>query len=48
MNTATSTPNQPTKACSHCGSTDPENVNTGSDPDLQGYSACCNEPVDIR
>jgi hypothetical protein len=36
MDTVTYTP-----ACSHCGSTDAENLYTGD----QGYSACCNEPV---
>lgn len=35
----------PQLACSLCGSTDPENVNTMHNPELQGYSACCNEPV---
>jgi hypothetical protein len=29
------------KRCSDCGSTDPEDVDT-----LDGYSACCNEPVE--
>ncbi len=31
--------------CQQCGSTDYEDVNTHDDPDLQGYSACCNEIV---
>ncbi|WP_030276530.1 hypothetical protein [Streptomyces sp. NRRL B-24484] len=29
--------------CTGCGSTDPEDI--GLDTDLDGYSACCNEPV---
>lgn len=31
--------------CSSCGSIDLENLDTIDDPDLQGYTLCCNEPV---
>lgn len=31
--------------CSTCMSERPEDLNTGADPDLQGYSACCNDRV---
>lgn len=31
--------------CEQCGSTRLEDTDTVHDPDLQGYSACCNEPV---
>jgi len=30
--------------CQGCGSTDREDLETGD----QGYSACCNEPVEFR
>jgi len=31
--------------CKSCGSTEPEDIDTGTDPEFQGYSRCCNEPV---
>jgi hypothetical protein len=31
--------------CQACGSQDWDDIMTGSDPDLQGYSRCCNERV---
>jgi hypothetical protein len=31
--------------CSGCGSADPDDVDTYADPEFQGYSRCCNEPV---
>ena len=36
-------PSEPVAFCTHCGSTDVEDVTTGD----QGYSACCNEPVEF-
>ena len=32
-----------TPHCQQCGSTSDENLNTGFDPDYQGYTRCCNE-----
>jgi hypothetical protein len=31
--------------CQSCGSTSLENLDTGQDPDFQGYTRCCNERV---
>lgn len=30
--------------CEQCGSTDAEDVDTHTDEDLQGATACCNQP----
>lgn len=35
--------NQP--HCQACGNTDPYDLDTGRDEDLQGYTRCCNERV---
>lgn len=29
--------------CQSCGSTSLEDLDTGQDPDFQGYTRCCNE-----
>jgi len=29
--------------CQQCGSTDQADLDTGSDPEYQGYTRCCNE-----